>query len=148
MKRKTDQETLVPGYARRAATATRKKLRVPKWRQDPTRPEPATRGRREERRREALELDWNFPPSRRPLSPHPVPVERWPCWGAAQESTHTCLSGMESRTRLSLCRDGRGQLARLLDLFCSNSIPFPRAAFADIDDLFVRVYQNGRCDAR
>jgi len=55
-------------------------------------------GEEEEKRREALELDWNFPPSRRPLSSHPVPAGRWP-WGAAQESTHTCLSGMESRAQ-------------------------------------------------
>lgn len=93
----------VPGYARRAATPPTKKLRVPKCGPDRG---PAPRGRREERRREALELDWNFPPSRsrRPLSSHPVPVGRsLALWGSAGINAHLPLRLRTGITRLYAC---------------------------------------------
>jgi hypothetical protein len=99
MKRKTDQETLRTRVRKTRSNPgpTRKKLRTsPEMaaRPDLTRAGAAGKTRGKEKGSARVGLEFSSLSS--PAVPSSCP--RWRPWGAAQESTHTCLSVMESRS--------------------------------------------------
>jgi hypothetical protein len=116
-KKRKDQERLRTRNRIRQAPG-RKKLRITAMaarRIDLTRPVAGSPPCRRGGEREALELDWNFPPS------PPGSLVLTSCPLGAQQSTHTGLRRPEwNRTRLAPCRERRDWstvCGWLLDLF-------------------------------